>query len=82
MPNRNECQDGFRHRLAPFICRLQEYEWSYLRSDLAAGLTVSVVLIPQATAYAMLAGLPPVYGLYAQPCGAVCDSWPPAPLPS
>ncbi len=30
-----------------------------------AGLTVAVVLIPQAMAYAMLAGLPPVYGLYA-----------------
>ena len=30
-----------------------------------AGLTVAVVLIPQSMAYAMLAGLPPVYGLYA-----------------
>jgi len=30
-----------------------------------AGLTVAVVLIPQAMAYAMLAGMPPVYGLYA-----------------
>jgi SulP family sulfate permease len=35
------------------------------RSDLLAGITVMVVLVPQALAYAMLAGVPPVYGLYA-----------------
>jgi SulP family sulfate permease len=34
-------------------------------ADLAAGLTVGVVLIPQGMAYALIAGLPPVYGLYA-----------------
>jgi SulP family sulfate permease len=34
-------------------------------ADLLAGVTVAVVLVPQAMAYAMLAGLPPVYGLYA-----------------
>ncbi len=36
-----------------------------LRADLVAGLTVSLVLIPQSMAYAQLAGLPPIYGLYA-----------------
>lgn len=36
-----------------------------LRADLFAGLTVGVVLIPQGMAYALIAGLPPVYGLYA-----------------
>ena len=35
------------------------------RGDLAAGLTVGVMLIPQAMAYALIAGMPPVYGLYA-----------------
>lgn len=35
-----------------------------LRSDILAGLTVSVMGVPQAMAYAMIAGLPPVYGLY------------------
>ncbi len=35
------------------------------KGDLAAGLTVGVMLIPQAMAYALIAGLPPVYGLYA-----------------
>ncbi|MFW2381069.1 MAG: SulP family inorganic anion transporter [Acidimicrobiales bacterium] len=36
-----------------------------LRSDLAAGLTVGAMLVPQAMAYALLAGLPPEIGLYA-----------------
>ena len=36
-----------------------------LNGDLFAGLTVGVMLIPQGMAYALIAGLPPVYGLYA-----------------
>ncbi|MGI9603643.1 MAG: SulP family inorganic anion transporter [Acidimicrobiales bacterium] len=36
-----------------------------LRGDLAAGLTVGAMLVPQAMAYAQLAGLPPAVGLYA-----------------
>ncbi len=36
-----------------------------LRGDLVAGLTVALILIPQSMAYASLAGLPVVYGLYA-----------------
>lgn len=38
---------------------------STFRADVLAGITVAVVLIPQSMAYAMLAGLPPIYGLYA-----------------
>jgi len=36
-----------------------------LRSDLVAGITVALILVPQSMAYAQLAGLPVVYGLYA-----------------
>lgn len=36
-----------------------------LRADLVAGVTVALVLVPQSMAYALLAGLPVVYGLYA-----------------
>ena len=36
-----------------------------LRADLTAGITVALVLVPQSMAYASLAGLPVVYGLYA-----------------
>ncbi|MFB6098295.1 MAG: SulP family inorganic anion transporter, partial [Salinibacter sp.] len=35
-----------------------------LRKDVVAGLTVGVMLIPQSMAYAVIAGLPPIYGLY------------------
>jgi MFS superfamily sulfate permease-like transporter len=36
-----------------------------LRGDLTAGVTVALILVPQSMAYAQLAGLPVVYGLYA-----------------
>jgi SulP family sulfate permease len=56
-----------RHSLhhLPFVSWLKEYRTSFFRRDVISGITVAVVLIPQAMAYAMLAGLPPVYGLYA-----------------
>ena len=44
---------------------LPGYGKRQLKGDLAAGLTVGVMLIPQGMAYAMIAGLPPIYGLYA-----------------
>lgn len=48
----------------PFLNWLPSYQKSWLKGDLFAGLTVGVVLIPQGIAYAMIAGLPPIYGLY------------------
>lgn len=41
------------------------YQRSDLQGDINAGLTVAVMLVPQAMAYALLAGLPPVMGLHA-----------------
>ncbi|SIQ29160.1 sulfate permease, SulP family [Maribacter ulvicola] len=41
------------------------YKKAYFIKDLLAGLTVGIVLVPQGMAYAMIAGLPPVHGLYA-----------------
>jgi len=52
------------YHIFPFLKWLKGYQKSFLKSDLTAGITVAVVLIPQAMAYAMLAGMPPVYGLY------------------
>lgn len=49
----------------PILDWLPNYNSEHLKGDLSAGLTVGVMLIPQGMAYAMLAGLPPIYGLYA-----------------
>ena len=43
----------------------REYERANLRPDLAAGVTIAAMLVPQAMAYALLAGLPAQVGLYA-----------------
>ena len=53
------------NRFLPFLDWLPRYKRDYLKGDLSAGLTVGVMLIPQGMAYAMIAGLPPIYGLYA-----------------
>ena len=52
-------------RLFPILEWLPEYNQSKFYGDLSAGLTVGVMLIPQGMAYAMIAGLPPIFGLYA-----------------
>ena len=43
----------------------QDYSRNKLKGDFFAGLTVGVLLIPQSMAYALIAGLPVIYGLYA-----------------
>ena len=44
---------------------ISAYKGEFFRSDITAGITVGIMLIPQGMAYALIAGLPPVYGLYA-----------------
>jgi sulfate permease, SulP family len=51
--------------IMPFISWLRGYKLRFLRPDLMAGLTVAVMTIPQSMAYALIAGLPVQYGLYA-----------------
>ncbi|MDP4712250.1 MAG: solute carrier family 26 protein [Saprospiraceae bacterium] len=51
--------------LLPVTEWLPKYNKIQLKGDLSAGVTVGIMLIPQGMAYAMLAGLPPIYGLYA-----------------
>ncbi len=55
------------YKIIPFlkVFKNKEYNASVFRSDSIAGITVGVVLIPQAIAYALLMGVPPIYGLYA-----------------
>lgn len=52
-------------RFLPVTDWLPKYDRSQLKGDLSAGLTVGVMLIPQGMAYALIAGLPAQYGLYA-----------------
>lgn len=49
----------------PFVAEARAYSSAKLRCDVQAGLTVAIFAVPQAMAFAVLAGLPPVQGLYA-----------------
>ncbi|MFN3813897.1 MAG: SulP family inorganic anion transporter [Aquificaceae bacterium] len=51
--------------IAPFKRWLHGYDKDKFLRDIVAGLTVAAVLVPQSMAYALLAGMPPIYGLYA-----------------
>ena len=51
--------------ISPLAQRMSSYTRQMFAGDLIAGAVVAVMLIPQAMAYAMLAGLPPQVGLYA-----------------
>ncbi len=51
--------------ILPFVPWVRRYKLHHLRADLFAGLTVAVVALPQSMAYALIAGLPVEYGLYA-----------------
>ena len=44
---------------------IRSYDKSFYKSDLLAGLTVAILLLPQSMAYSLLAGLDPVYGIYS-----------------
>jgi SulP family sulfate permease len=56
---------GTLERFVPGIGIIRTYERSYLRPDVFGGLTVWAMLVPQSLGFAVLAGVPPVVGLYA-----------------
>ncbi|PCM44638.1 SulP family inorganic anion transporter [Marinobacter sp. ANT_B65] len=53
------------YKLLPGLLWLQGYTTHTLRQDVISGLAIGVMLIPQSMGYAVLAGLPPEFGLYA-----------------
>ena len=53
-----------RNNILPVVDWLKSYQKEWLALDLIAGLTTSAVVIPKAMAYAAIAGLPLVVGLY------------------
>ncbi len=52
-------------KLIPILEWLPNYTTSRFKGDFIAGITVGIILIPQGIAYALIAGLPPIYGLYS-----------------
>lgn len=66
------------YKIIPALDSLRRYSAADARSDLIAGLTVAAIAVPQAMAYAMVAGVPAEYGLYTAivmtAVGAVFDS--------
>ena len=75
---RAAARPGLGWRLVPALDALRGYRARDARSDAVAGLTVAAVAVPQAMAYAMVAGLPAEYGLYTAivmtAVGALFDS--------
>ncbi len=59
-----EGAEGVLSRWAPGLVTLRGYHRAWLRPDVVAGVVLAAILVPQGMAYAELAGLPPVTGLY------------------
>lgn len=65
MADRTPVPGGGWRRAVPGLAVLGAYRRDWLRGDLLAGFTVAAYLVPQVMAYASVAGLPPVAGLWA-----------------
>lgn len=55
----------------PLLQSLKGYSWSKLKADFWAGINVSLLDFPQAMAYALLAGFPIMFGIYASTIGSL-----------
>lgn len=60
----SQASQGSQRRWLPFMSWLCHQSPGTVRRDAMSGLTGAVLVVPQGVAYAMLAGLPPQYGLY------------------
>lgn len=58
-------------RFVPILQWAPEYQRSWLRPDLIAGLTVAALVVPKALGYAGIAGVPLEFGLHAAAAGAI-----------
>ncbi|KAJ8973168.1 hypothetical protein NQ317_007509 [Molorchus minor] len=62
---RSACSKKMIHRRLPILSWLPKYDSTCAVGDLVAGITVGLTVIPQALAYANIAGVPTEYGLYS-----------------
>ncbi len=58
-----------------FLRKDYSYSLETFRADLLAGITVALIQVPQSMAFALIAGLPAVYGLYASIPGCIASLW-------
>ncbi|SEN05885.1 sulfate permease, SulP family [Mesobacillus persicus] len=63
------------NKMIHFPNQLSNLSQANVRNDVIAGLTIFIMLVPQGMAYAMLAGLPPVMGLYASTIPLFLYAW-------
>ena len=66
-PSRHKNSKNLLRQYFPILEWLPKYQLSWLRADIIAGLTVWAVMVPEAMAYAGIAGVPPLIGLYTVP---------------
>lgn len=62
---RRGCTRKLLYKRVPILSWLPQYTFRAAISDIVAGFTVGLTVIPQAIAYSNVAGLPPRYGLYS-----------------
>lgn len=58
-------QPSFWIQIFPFLTWFSTLNRATIQADMIAGITGAIIVLPQGVAYAMIAGLPPEYGLYA-----------------
>lgn len=74
MANKNQINPknpGFLRSALPIAQWLPNYQRAWLRPDILAGLAIWAVTVPQALAYAGIAGVSPIYGLYTVPLAMI-----------
>lgn len=64
----------FLNKWVPYLGEMRGYTMADFRSDFVSALTVAIVVLPQSMAYAIIAGVEPVYGLYASIIAAIIGS--------
>src|SRR5689334_7218213 len=63
-PGHERQRGGKLRRLVPGLGVIASYRRAWLAKDIVAGVVLTTLLVPQSMAYAELAGLPPITGLY------------------
>ncbi|KAI9263719.1 sulfate transporter family-domain-containing protein [Sporodiniella umbellata] len=65
------CAKSYIQDMFPIVHWLPKYNWIWFSGDLIAAITVGTLVIPQSLAYATIANLPPVYGIYTSFVGII-----------